>query len=285
MVSSDAELYPDRIQTGGRMARTLPRVLAVLVEELELTQPHVVTTGMIRELAALHQVRTEPRVLAARLRERGWLLGTSTRGVWEFAPGSHAGPYGHADPTTPLRAVLANSRDVPAALALATAAWAHGYADRVPSRLDVAIPRGVSAPAGLRAAAAVVVFTSNIGYVRRKGVPTHRPESVLVHLATRPTAVRSWGSVLEWLPDLAADLDVDAVRAELAGRPASVHVRTGYLMAGLRPDIAHLGSPAAGGKVWFGPRGPLLRHSATWQVADTVLPFDPVALPDARTTA
>lgn len=285
MVSSDGQLYPEQIQTGAGMARTLPRGLAAIVEELELTQPQVVTTQMIRELAALHQVRTEPRVLAARLREHGWLLGTSTRGVWEFAPGSHAGPYGYADPTTPLRAMLANGRDVPAALALATAAWAHGYADRVPSRLDVAVPRGVTAPAGLRAAASVVVFTSNVGYVRRKGVPTHRPESVLVHLATRPTAVRSWGSVLEWLPDLAADLDVDVVRSELAGRPASVQVRMDYLMAGLRPDLAHLGSPAVRGKVWFGPRGPLLRHNATWQVADTILPFDPAALPDVRTVA
>ena len=38
-------------------------------------------------------VRTATRTVATRLRERGWLLPTGQRGVWEFAPAAVAGAY------------------------------------------------------------------------------------------------------------------------------------------------------------------------------------------------
>jgi hypothetical protein len=37
-----------------------------------------------------------------------------------------------------------------------------------------------------------------------------------------------------------------------------------------------------GHKVWFGPRGPLRHHDATWNVADTVLPIRPTDLAGER---
>jgi predicted transcriptional regulator of viral defense system len=262
------------------VTRTLSRGLGSLVEELEMSQPQVITMETLSALAIKHHLATQPKLLAARLRERGWLLPTGTRGVWEFAPGAHAGPYGHADPTTPLRAALAGHPGLDAALALGSAAWAHGFADRVPPRLEVAVPAGRHVPAGLHRATRATPFTAALGYVKLKGVPTHRAESILVHLVLRPIGVRSWTSVREWLPDLAAALDVDAVLNELHGRPAAVAVRAGYLTNALRPDLAEYLYPQAGLKVWFGPRGPLVRHNARWQIADTILPFDPTQLPN-----
>ena len=261
------------------MTRTLSRSMGAIVEELELNQPSVVTIDDLRGLAARLGLKTDAKVLAARLRAGGWLLATGTRGVWEFAPGAHTGPYGHADPVTVLRAALARRPDVDAALALGTAAWAHGIADRVPSRLDIAVPAHRPAPAGLAQSASVTVFTSHIGYETRKGVPTHRLESVVVHLAQKPAAVRSWQSVEEWLPELASELDTDLLAQELTGRPNTVAVRVGYLLDGLRPDLSETLRDGVGTKVWFGPRGPLRRHNARWQVADTILPFDPSSLP------
>ncbi len=89
-----------------------------------------------------------------------------------------------------------------------------------------------------------------------------------------------WAGALEWLPDLAQDLLGDALIAELTGRPATVRARVGYLVQGMRPDLAEIIRDLGrlSGKSWFGPRGTLRRHDAGWQVADTLLPFDPRGL-------
>ena len=256
--------------------RPLSPTLAAVVEELELDQPVVVTADDLSGIVARHGLGTPVKVIAARLRGAGWLLPTPQRGVWEFAPGAHAGAIGHGDPTLPLRSALAAAPGLPAGLALGTAAWALGFADRVPGRLDVAVPAGVRVPAGLRKETSVTTYATKTGYIARKQVPCHRPEAVLAHLATTPSAPRSWGAVLEWLPDLAAELDHDVLTAELDGRPRAVRVRAGYLLSGLRPDLAAPLAKEASTVVRFGPRtGELRRHAATWQVMDYLLPTDP----------
>lgn len=260
------------------MTRTISRGLAGIVEELELAQPQVVTLGELARIAQSQHLATAPKVLAARLRARGWLVPTGTRGVWEFAPGAHAGPYGHGNPATPLRAALEKNPALPACLALGTAAWAHGLADRVPSRIDVAVAARYRTPAALAREARVTSFTSQLDPLLLKTVPAHRVETILVHLATRPTDVRSWSSVAEWLPEVAAEADAALVAIELASRPATVAVRTGYLLDGLRPDISHRLIDRVGSRVWFGPRAKPRRNSERWQVTDTVLPFDPSSL-------
>lgn len=265
------------------MPRTLPRSLAAVVEDLEVDQPRVVTMATLRTLVERHGLGTTPPVVAARLRKNGWLLATGTRGVWEFAPGAHAGPYSHRDPTLALRAALAASPKLPAALALGSAAWALGFADRAPATLDVALPDLSAATAALARDTHLSSFTSRLGYATAQGVPTHRPETVLAHLATSPTIVRSWSAVLEWLPDLAADLDVTLTTRELAGRPTAVRVRVGYLMSGLRPDIAALTRPDVAAPVRFGKRSAAtLRHSSDWRVLDSLLPIDPSRLDEVE---
>jgi predicted transcriptional regulator of viral defense system len=119
-------------------SRSLSRQLAPLVAELELRQPVLVS---LQELAALAEeagLRTPAKVIAARLRTTGWLLPTGQRGIYEFAPGAHAGPYGHGDPFIDLRAAL--SAGQPLAVALQSALWLHGLAERAPDRHELAAP-------------------------------------------------------------------------------------------------------------------------------------------------
>jgi len=264
---------------GVSVTRTLGRTTGAVVAALEMDQPQIVTIQRLRDIAADLGISTDARVLAARLRNSGWLLPTPIRGTYEFAPGSHAGPLGHADPLTPVRAALHSRPDLEAALALESAAWAHNLADRLPNKLEVAIPVGHTAPAGLERVARVLRFTAQLSTVSLRGVPVHAPETLLVHLAYRPSQVRSWTSVGEWLPDLVHAVDGDRVVAELEGRDAAVGARVGYLVSGLRPSLARRMERFIAGRVWFGPRGALRRHNARWQIADTVLPFDPVSLP------
>ena len=50
--------------------------------------------------------------------------------------------------------------------------------------------------------------------------------------------------------------------------------RLGYLLQGLRPDIAgQVTGPST--KTWFGPRSSVIRHDSRWQIEILSLPFDP----------
>lgn len=265
----------------GSTARTLPAGLATIVEALELDQVRLVTTEMLEDLRRRAGIATPARLIASRLRDRGWLLATRRRGVYEFAPGSHAGAVSRGDQTLQLQAVLAARPDWSVGLTMQSAAWALGLADRAPSRLEVAVPdrdvaRGVGGILGDEAR--VLTFAPHLPMEGRRGVPVLSADSVVVQMAAHPTHVRAWQSALEWLPDLAAEATRDRVAQELAGRPRAVAARAAYLLSGLRPDISAQVAPSPAGKVWFGPREQLLRHDSTLLVADTILPFDPRTL-------
>jgi hypothetical protein len=257
------------------MTRAIAPSMAPILAELELAADEIVTIERLDDLVRAAGLRTSTRVVAARLRQQGWLLDTGQRGVWEFAPAAAAGPYSRGGPVLGLRALLAR-RDIACGLTFQAAAWALGAADRAPSRVEVAVAdkRDV---ARMPDDFSISVFAPHVPYRMAKGVPSLGPASVLTHMATSPNNVRSWTSAAEWLPDLAADAHTPDVLAELDGRPATVAARLGYLLQGLRPDITSriVGPPT---KTWFGPRRATVRHDSTWQIADTLLPFDPRSL-------
>jgi predicted transcriptional regulator of viral defense system len=264
------------------LTRTLPPSLAPIVAELELEQPLVVTMDDLAVLSHQAGVRSDVKLVAERLREHGWLLPTTTLGVWEFAPAAHAGPIGHGHPFLGLRAALAAKVIPGAAVCLGSALWAHGLIDRAPELMEVAVSPGTRVPSGLGRAARVVVFGSRLVAVRAKDAPVHRFATILVHLATRPTDVRSWGTVASALADLVAAADRAEIEAELVDRTESVARRLAYLVQALDPQLAVDLMPRPRGKVWFGPRGPLRRHDQRFQIADTVLPFDPATFQNDR---
>jgi predicted transcriptional regulator of viral defense system len=257
--------------------RTLSRALAEIVTDLELAAPILVDLADLAALAARHGIRTRARELASRLRERGWLLATSRPGVYEFAPGAHAGPYGHGDPFIDLRAELRAHPGRPATLALGSALWLHGLAERAPNRHEVAVAPGSAVSAGLARVYRVVHFQAQTQPSILRGLPVHSPATILVHLAARPTQVRSWSPVLDVLPDLLERADVPDLIRELAGRPDSVSARLGYLLSGLLSETeSHkLGLHPTGSVVWFGPRATVRRTDRFWGVVDTVLPARP----------
>ncbi|WP_165170022.1 type IV toxin-antitoxin system AbiEi family antitoxin [Adlercreutzia sp. ZJ242] len=255
------------------MARTIPKGLSRVLEELELERPQLVTTSQLAELCERAGIRTPAKVVASRLRERGWLLPTTQRGVWEFAPAELAGAYSSADPLLPLKALAAARANERFALASQTAAWALGLADRAPAVLDAAFEQ---APASVPEGVCASTYRPNVPTATAKGVAALAPESIVVHMVQRPSAVRSWQGVAEWLPDVAYELDAATMLKELEGRPRAAAVRTGYLLQGMRPDVADAimeGIPPRS-KTRFGA-GAAKRNDERWQVSDATLPFDP----------
>jgi hypothetical protein len=55
-----------------RMTRTIPPSLGLILTELELDAPQVVTVAELAALATRTGIGTEPRVVADRLRKLGW---------------------------------------------------------------------------------------------------------------------------------------------------------------------------------------------------------------------
>ena len=261
------------------MIRSVSPAEAAVLERLELERPSLVTTVGLAAMLDDIGIGTPTRVFAARLRAKGWLLPTGQRGVWEFAPADLAGPYSSGDPLLPLRSFLAARPNAVCGLTFQAAAWAHGMADRVPTRPEVAAADPLTARK-LPDSLDVSSFTPVLAYREARDVPTLPADSVIVHMCHKPAAVRSWANAAEWLPDLAAETSPSDVLTELAARPRTTTARTGYLLQALRPDVvaAIADTWPTTGRTWFGRRGRPTRHDEHWQVADTLLPFDPRAL-------
>lgn len=269
------------------MTRPLPSYLASVVEELELEQASLVTMDDLRRIVQSRGLRTDAAKIAAGLRDRGWLLATGSRGIWEFAPGAHAGPFGRGHPFRAVQAAKLADPKLDVTVCLTSALWAHGFLDSAPDRPEVAVPPGTRVPEALKRSCRVVKFEAYLSTVRLRDVPVHALATVLVHLADRPTDVRSWGLVMEALPAL-VDAVIEAggreqLDVELRSRPASVSVRLAYLVHGVAPSLADGLAALDHGVVWFGPRDERTRrfHPA-YQVADTVLPMAPGELRPAE---
>ena len=257
------------------MARTISKAMADILQELELENESYITTGRIQELAEKYSIGSSPSLIAARLKKEGWLIATSQRGVWEFAPAAVAGSYSKNDPLMPIKSFMIANPDTSCYLCMQSAAWVLGVADRLPSHTEVAFPEFPKKHLPIQILG--YYYKPNIEIVIKKGVPSLAPESVLIHMTTKPSNVRSWDSAMEWLPDLIYETDKEAILKELNGRPNSVHQRTGYLLQSMYPDAAKAirESIQIRSKVRFGPRERALRNDEDWMISDTLLRVSP----------
>ena len=128
----------------------------------------------------------------------------------------------------------------------------------------------------------MVRHEARLAPARITGLPVHSAPTILVHLAVKPTDVRSWGAVFESLPGLLDASEEADIKHELEGRAHAAHVRFAYLVSAVAPDLVERLGVLPGGKVWFGPRRTLRRHDARWNVADTVLPISPADIGHGR---
>lgn len=161
------------------MARSISTGLSGVLEELELARPELVTLGDIALYAQRAGVSMPPRVVASRLKERGWLLATPQRGVWEFAPAEAAGAYSSFDPLLPIKSFALANPAVEWALTFQAAAWALGLADRVSATVEVAFaerPR-LKLPQGVLG----VTYRSNLPLGAAKGARALAPEGIAVY--------------------------------------------------------------------------------------------------------
>ena len=259
------------------MTRTISKSMAGILEELELENDAVIDMQRLSYLAQKHNVKTEPAVIASRLRKAGWLLPTSQRGVWEFSPAAMAGAFSKNDPLLTVIAYMKANPDTECFLCMQTAAWALGLADRIPSRREVAF---ISKPAAVPQELTAFHYEPVLDPVTVKGVPCLTPESIIVHIASKPVQIRSWESAMEWIPDVVYEIGIENLFTELSAKNDSVKRRTGYLLEGMYPEAAEAiaGIVSNSSKIRFGPRTKACRNNEKWKISDTILPFDPIEL-------
>jgi len=258
------------------MTRMISNSLAGILQELELERPLLVTRELLSDLKNKYHVASSVEVVAARLREKGWLLATDIQGVWEFIPAEVAGVYSTNDPLLSIRAFHAKYPTVKCALTFQTAAWIYGDSDRTPSDVYVSV-EDYRYVRQLKGHVFVSVFRPNLSYKAISNVSVLARESVIVQMVVKPTSVPSWTSVQEWLPGFCAELLPEGVYEELADRSPFVSQRLGYLIQSMRPDIADeiYRNTKPKSNAWFGERKQSLRYDKRFMVADTHLPFDP----------
>ena len=256
------------------MTRIITKSLSGILEDLELNNKSYVTLDELAELARNHEVLTKPSLIASRLKKNGWLLPTQQRGVWEFASASMAGPYSKNDPLMEIKAFQLLNPKIICYVCLQTAAWVMGLADRVPAHAELAfseIPRR-KLPDNITS----FKYTPKLEVNVVRGVPCLAPESIVVHIATKPDLVKSWNGAMEWLPDVVYETEIDKFLIEISDKNDSIRRRTGYLLEGMYPDAADaiynsIEKPYS--KIRFGPRKQSIRNDEKWKIADTILPF------------
>jgi hypothetical protein len=237
--------------------RTIPLGLAPLLEILELEQPRVVTVAQLAGWAKDAGLRWPTDLLVRRLRERGWLLDLTTKGVWEFAPASRAGALGSGDPLIELRATLARDPSAPFVVAAEAAAYLLGLASRRPDPDVIGAPEGVRPPQALRALR-IVRWRPVCDLAVRDGLPTWSPSTLIAFMGTRPSGYHDWMNVGEWLQQAAGQVVTSGLALELGQRPRSAWARTAYLLdAGGQGEAARVllsQAPAGKGPYYLGDR-------------------------------
>ena len=258
------------------MTRTISNSLAGILQELELERPLLVTKELLSDLKDKYQVASSVEVVAARLKEKGWLLPTCIQGVWEFVPAEVAGIYSTNDPLLSFRAFHAKYPKTKCALTFQTAAWIYGDSDRTPSDIHVSF-EDYQQTRSLKDYVFVSVFRPNLSYLIISNVTVLARESIIVQMVAKPSSVPSWASVNEWLPGFCAELSSEKVEEEMANRSPYVSQRLGYLLQSIRPDItdAIYRKTKPNSNAWFGERKQTHRYDKRFMVADTLLPFDP----------
>lgn len=256
------------------MTRTITKSMAGILEELELENETFVDINRLEELAAKYNVRSETSLIASRLRKAGWLLPTSQRGVWEFSPAARAGSYSKNDPLMDVKVFRIANPSTDCYLCMQTAAWALGLADRIPERKELAFS---NVPQNVPDEIAAYKYKPTLAPSLARGVPCLAPESIVVQVAAKPIAFRSWESAAEWIPDVVYEIEIERLLMELSDKTDSVIRRTGYLLQGMYPAAAEAVKSITTGssKIRFGPRTRALRNDENWMISDTILPFSP----------
>lgn len=202
---------------------------------------------------------------------RGWLLHSGARGVYEFIPGSAAGPYPPGDPWLVLRA---ENAEHPGKFHVGanSAAWLLGYAQRSPDRHIVVTTSDVRVPRPLTTRYEVLRTDPAPASRVVDGLPVPTPSQLYAEVAQLSPRLHL-DSARGWLTRLLKDTRPDELAEALRARTTATRARAGYLAelcgaADHAEAIARLG-PIGRGPYFMRGRNNDSTFSSRWRVYDT----------------
>jgi hypothetical protein len=257
------------------MARTIPRSLAAIIENLELDGDVIVTTDRLSGLASTGKSTVDPHKLAYSLQEAGWLGSLRTRGAWEFIPASRAGRFSSGDRFLEFRAQRAVNPEWPGVLAMESAAVLLSLATRLPGQECFVLPPDFPVPKAFsRRWRAISLALPASAITSVQGLPVLGLEGLLAAIAARPSNYRDAAGLGSWLSDATDAVDLDIALVILETLPLAAVQRFAYLLGAggnnkARALVVHRYPPR--GVSWFGPREQGGVFDPISQVSDTTL--------------
>lgn len=208
---------------------TPPLDLAPVVEDLCGRNVQVVT---LDDLAAYNTGR-EPRQIARRLREQGWLFPLPVQGAWGIRM---AMPPFRSGSFLTLRARLRVDPATPVCIGSRSVAELHGWLRR-PTAPAISYFGSYRPPSCLNEYR-IVRWQHCIPLDEIHGLPIWKPETLLAYMSVHPGRF-PWSDIAEWLWELCEVVNPQLVTAELSGHSSGAWARAAYLLhRGERPDIA-----------------------------------------------
>lgn len=198
------------------MVRTIPKYLALIIEQLELDEAELLTIKDIQRYAASAGSTIQAARIAFELKNRGWLLPTSARGVYEFSPGANAGAYSKGGKLSNIRAVALANPSIKWFYSHQSALYFHKIIDQMPDSPQITIKcNSIKNVPYAFTKLTPYVFDAQLEPVIINGNPVEQLETLLVHICAKPSSVSDWFIYEENIRNIWNECDIHKLRQEL----------------------------------------------------------------------
>lgn len=220
------------------MVRSIPKYLASIVEQLELDQVQLLTIKDIQRYAVFVGSTVQATRIAFELKNRGWLLPTSARGVYEFSPGANAGAYSTGGKLLDIKAVSLANPEIKWFYSHQSALYFHKIIDQMPDKPQITIKcNSIKNVPYSFTKLTHHVFDSQLEPIIINGNPVEQLETLLVHICAKPTSVNDWFIYEENIRNIWALCNIDKLRQELNEQSHNTKIRLKKLLRSIKNEV------------------------------------------------
>jgi predicted transcriptional regulator of viral defense system len=220
------------------MVRTIPKYLASIVEQLELEQTELLTIKDIQRYADSVGSTIQATRIAFELRNRGWLLPTSARGVYEFSPGANAGAYSKGGKLSNVKAVALANPEIIWFYSHQSALYFHKIVDQTPDNPQITIKcNSIKNVPYAFTKLTHNVFDAQLEPVIINGNPVEQLETLLVHICAKPRSVSDWFVYEENIRDIWDECDIRKLHQELDKQSSNTRNRLKKLLRPIKNEV------------------------------------------------
>lgn len=220
------------------MARSIPKYLAPIIEELELNQPELLTIDDIQEYANVVGLTVKVTRIVFELKSHGWLLATAAKGVYEFSPGANAGQYSKGGYFLDIKAVALANPEVKWFYSHQTALYFHQIVDQMPDKPQITVKcDSIKDVPYAFTKLTNNVFNSELEPVIINGNPVEQLETLLVHICAKPKSVSSLFVYEENITDIWYGCDINKLRKELYKQSDRTKMRLRKLLRFIKGEV------------------------------------------------